>query len=194
MITTDKNGNITILSGSVFLDATDNLIIGDEGKKLVAVIGVSNLAIVHCGGATLILPRDRMQDIEQLGSRVDGLLKQTGRTLIEFLSNRTKSQVDENQKLKDEIKRLTVTLAATSSLAESCKEERDKGAGGCGACSICCNELKSEIDKLHKYEEKLISELKGFLERDDKDSTMTSPCGVLCPGCEICSPPDKPLP
>jgi len=43
---------------------------------------------------------------------------------------------------RDEAKAM---LAWKLSPAETCREERAEGNGGCGACSICCNELKAEL-------------------------------------------------
>ncbi len=34
--------------------------------------------------------------------------------------------------------------------AESCREERDAGNGGCGACSICCREARAEVERLRE--------------------------------------------
>ena len=36
----------------------------------------------------------------------------------------------------------------TPSMAEWCLEERSEGAGGCGACSICCGELRKSIEAI----------------------------------------------
>jgi hypothetical protein len=36
---------------------------------------------------------------------------------------------------------------SANSMAAWCLEERAKGAGGCGACAICCGELRDELEK-----------------------------------------------
>lgn len=33
------------------------------------------------------------------------------------------------------------------SMAEWCKEERERGRGPCGACAICCGELREELER-----------------------------------------------
>jgi len=40
---------------------------------------------------------------------------------------------------------LQAMLQQKLSPAETCREERAEGNGGCGTCSICCNELKAEL-------------------------------------------------
>jgi len=40
-------------------------------------------------------------------------------------------------------------------LAEWCRDERRDGNGGCGACSICCTELRDERDALRLEVESL---------------------------------------
>lgn len=68
--------------------------------------------------------------------------------------------------IEKECHELKRDLAAESSirLAEWCKEEREAGNGGCGACSICCEELRKEVERRHGIGGELIIARK---ERDE---------------------------
>ncbi len=57
----------------VSLDARDNLLIADEGT--IAVLGVEGLVVVRTGDATLVMPRDRAQEVR----RIVDLLAKSGR-------------------------------------------------------------------------------------------------------------------
>jgi hypothetical protein len=50
--------------------------------------------------------------------------------------------------------------------AESCREERAAGNGGCGACSICCKELKDKLDAL-TIRGGVLGEVQAERERQD---------------------------
>lgn len=67
------------------------------------------------------------------------------------------------------------TLKSPPSMAEWCKEERAKGSGGCGACSICCGELREELERyenrpptfaelsnMQDYNDDLLCEIEGL--------------------------------
>lgn len=63
----DAQGNM--LEGDVLaLDSQDNLLWSEHG--LVATLGVANLAVVQTRDATLICPRERVQDLKQLVAAV----------------------------------------------------------------------------------------------------------------------------
>jgi mannose-1-phosphate guanylyltransferase len=50
-------------------DARDCVVYGRPGT-LTALIGVSDLVVVHAGGATLVCPRDRAQEIKRIVERL----------------------------------------------------------------------------------------------------------------------------
>ena len=59
----DEHGNAT--SGSVqVIDAANNVVVSDG--RLTALIGVSDLVVVHADGATLVCPKDRAQDVKAI--------------------------------------------------------------------------------------------------------------------------------
>jgi chromosome segregation ATPase len=47
--------------------------------------------------------------------------------------------------MKLQLSEAKAMLQQKLSPAETCREERAEGNGGCGTCSICCNELKAEL-------------------------------------------------
>lgn len=53
---------------------------------------------------------------------------------------------------------LTAALKALQSPAEACRTEREKGKGGCGACSLCCLELREELERARFKHARLLSE------------------------------------
>lgn len=55
------------------LDATGNIVVADgaaAGDRVTALIGVSDLVIVHTDTATLIVPKDRAEEVKQVVSRM----------------------------------------------------------------------------------------------------------------------------
>ncbi|MBI4496091.1 MAG: mannose-1-phosphate guanylyltransferase [Deltaproteobacteria bacterium] len=65
----DQNGNVTppgrrSRGRTVVIDSTGCLIQGEE--KLIAVLGLRDLIIVEAGGAILVCPRERAQDIRRI--------------------------------------------------------------------------------------------------------------------------------
>ncbi len=63
----DERGNM--VHGEVLaIDSRDNLLWSDHG--LVATLGVSNLAVVQTRDATLVCPRERVQDLKELVAAV----------------------------------------------------------------------------------------------------------------------------
>jgi mannose-1-phosphate guanylyltransferase len=72
----DGDGNVT-RGDTVAVDATDNLLWSEDG--LVAVLGVDGLAVVQSGGAVLVVPKGRSQEVRRL---VDELRRRGRRDLI----------------------------------------------------------------------------------------------------------------
>ncbi|MDP0500557.1 MAG: sugar phosphate nucleotidyltransferase [Verrucomicrobiota bacterium JB022] len=60
----DDSGNV--VRGSLLThEANDNIVVNEKGH-LTALVGVDNLIVVQTGDATLIVPRDRAQDVKKL--------------------------------------------------------------------------------------------------------------------------------
>lgn len=59
----DENGNIVIGTGE-HMESTDNIIVSKD--RLTALIGVSDLVVVQSEHATLICPKDKVQDIKAM--------------------------------------------------------------------------------------------------------------------------------
>jgi mannose-1-phosphate guanylyltransferase len=73
----DERGN-AIIGDGVVVDGDDNLVVTDAGG-VVALVGVSGLAVVRDGDAVLVLPRERAQDVR---AAVDALTRRgLGRVL-----------------------------------------------------------------------------------------------------------------
>ena len=65
----DSDGNVVI--GEVLTaDAHGNVLVGD-GSILLAAVGVSDLVIVAAGGAVLVLPRARAQDVKRIVEQLE---------------------------------------------------------------------------------------------------------------------------
>ena len=68
----EKDANENVTSGGTELiadDARDCIVHGDPGE-ITALIGVSDLIVVHSGNATLVCHRDRAQDVKRLVERL----------------------------------------------------------------------------------------------------------------------------
>ncbi len=59
----DESGNV-VTGDVVSLDATNNIVLSDG--RLTAIVGVEDLVVVHADGATLIVPKDRAQDVKKI--------------------------------------------------------------------------------------------------------------------------------
>ncbi len=59
----DDNGNIVIGTGE-HLESYNNIIVSKD--RLTAIIGVENLVVVQSGNATLICPKDKVEDIKAM--------------------------------------------------------------------------------------------------------------------------------
>jgi hypothetical protein len=57
-----------------------------------------------------------------------------------------RAQQAEIERLKERTREIEAAMSKTP--AQWCLEERADGNGGCGACSICCAELRAENERL----------------------------------------------
>jgi mannose-1-phosphate guanylyltransferase len=74
----DDNGNRfggAGAKGTVTLDTQDTLIVSDDPKHTVAVLGVKDLIIVHTKDATLVMPRAQAEQLKKLHGLVPTDLK-----------------------------------------------------------------------------------------------------------------------
>ncbi|MEE4465510.1 sugar phosphate nucleotidyltransferase, partial [Azotobacter chroococcum] len=64
----DENGNVT--KGDVILHDTHNSLVHGNGK-LVTVIGLDNVVVVETKDATMVVHKDRVQDVKKLVKTLD---------------------------------------------------------------------------------------------------------------------------
>jgi mannose-1-phosphate guanylyltransferase len=68
----DSEGNrVGAQCKAVLVDAVNNLIVSDDPTHTVAVLGVKDLIVVHTGDATLVMPRDKAEQLKKLHAMVD---------------------------------------------------------------------------------------------------------------------------
>lgn len=62
---------------TVFVDAEENLVVGDEGEgdHTIALLGVEGLVVVKTKDATLVMSRDKAEQLKKLHERVEPRLK-----------------------------------------------------------------------------------------------------------------------
>jgi mannose-1-phosphate guanylyltransferase len=63
IIKADEDGNI-IVGDVVSVDARDSIVVSDGG--VIGVVGVKNLVVVHTNDATLIIPKERSQEVRDI--------------------------------------------------------------------------------------------------------------------------------
>lgn len=68
------------------------------------------------------------------------------------------------------------TIGYLKSPAQSCLEERSEGKGGCGACSVCCGELRKERDRLKQ----VLADALKWCHQGHGDFAAAS-CGLCAP-------------
>ena len=66
---TDDHGN-AVRGELEALDATSNIVVDSGGDRVTALIGVSDLIVVHTETATLIVPKDRAEEVKAIVSRM----------------------------------------------------------------------------------------------------------------------------
>lgn len=69
----DEDGNFAFLSGGARLIAEQarGCVVYAEGAELIALVGVEDLVVVRAGGATLVCPRERAQDVKKIVERLE---------------------------------------------------------------------------------------------------------------------------
>jgi mannose-1-phosphate guanylyltransferase len=71
----DSHGNVAV-GATVTVDCNGNLIYAGEGQ-LVAAAGVRDMVIVASGGAVLVLPRERAQDVREIVKALESSKSET---------------------------------------------------------------------------------------------------------------------
>lgn len=72
----DREGNR--LGGEaklVSVDSRDNLVVGDDAAHTIALLGCHDLIVVRTADATLVMPRDRAEQLKDLHEKLDAGLK-----------------------------------------------------------------------------------------------------------------------
>jgi mannose-1-phosphate guanylyltransferase len=67
---TDDHDNAADAGALVQLDSDSNIIVSQDPNHLIALIGVSDLVIVHAGDATLICPKSEAQRVKELVGKI----------------------------------------------------------------------------------------------------------------------------
>ena len=65
----DKGRKTTIVN------STGNLVVNPTGGHTVALLGCKDLIVVHTEDATLVMPRERAEELKELHGKVDEKLK-----------------------------------------------------------------------------------------------------------------------
>jgi mannose-1-phosphate guanylyltransferase len=69
-LTTDDYDNAVEAGNSVLIDSFNNIVVSDEPDHLVALLGVSDMIVVHTPDATLVCPKTEDQRVKELVDRV----------------------------------------------------------------------------------------------------------------------------
>ncbi len=65
----DGNGNVCE-GNAVTIDSSGNIIINNDGGKVVGLIGVDGLAVITTDDAVLVCPKDRVQEIKKITGEI----------------------------------------------------------------------------------------------------------------------------
>lgn len=66
----DTGGNRIAGGGKLLQQDARNCMVYSEGDQLVALVGTSDLVVVHAAGATLVCARDRVEDVRKLVDQI----------------------------------------------------------------------------------------------------------------------------
>jgi len=66
IITSDENDNIVVAGTSEVVDSKNNIIITEDKKHLIAVVGLENTVVAHTPDATLVCPIDHTERLKEL--------------------------------------------------------------------------------------------------------------------------------
>lgn len=71
----DADGNRGAGAKLVSHDSRDNIVVSNDGNHTVALLGCDDMIVVHTPTATLVMPRDRAQDLKALHGKLPEGLK-----------------------------------------------------------------------------------------------------------------------
>jgi mannose-1-phosphate guanylyltransferase len=69
-LATDDHDNAVDARVSVLVDSFNNIVISHDADHLLALIGVSDMIVVHTADATLVCPKTEDQRVKELVERV----------------------------------------------------------------------------------------------------------------------------
>jgi mannose-1-phosphate guanylyltransferase len=67
----DALGNVVTGGGRLVAEDASGCVVHAESGELIALVGVKDLVVVHAHGATLVLPKERAQDVKQIVERLE---------------------------------------------------------------------------------------------------------------------------
>jgi mannose-1-phosphate guanylyltransferase len=69
-LSVDESGNAVSAANFVYLDSEDNIVVCDDPKHLISLIGVNDMVVVHTRDATMICPKSESQRVKELVGKV----------------------------------------------------------------------------------------------------------------------------
>lgn len=66
IISSDKNNNIIVAGSSELLDSNNNIVVTEDGKHLIALVGLEGMVVAHSPDATLVCPIDQTHRLKEL--------------------------------------------------------------------------------------------------------------------------------
>ena len=69
-LATDDHNNAHDCKACVFVDADDNIVVSEDPEHLVALVGISDMIVVHTKDATMVCPKAESQRVKDLVGKV----------------------------------------------------------------------------------------------------------------------------
>lgn len=131
----DENGNVT--KGDVILQDTHNSLVHGNGK-LVTVIGLDNVVVVETKDATMVVHKDRVQDVKKLVKTLDEQERpETQNHCLVYRPWGAYDSVDMGSRFQ--VKRITVKPGASLSLQKH-HHRAEHWIVVSGTAQVTCNE------------------------------------------------------
>lgn len=67
---TDDHNNAHEAKTHIFLDSDDNIVVSDDPEHLMALVGVSDMIVVHTRSTTMVCPKNEAQRVKDLAGKV----------------------------------------------------------------------------------------------------------------------------
>lgn len=74
-IAPDATGNRAAGGPIAVYDSSGNVVVSDDPERTIALVGCDDLVVVHTARATLVMPKDRAQDLKKLHAELPDELK-----------------------------------------------------------------------------------------------------------------------